>query len=142
MLEVVLIDGESGKPAGVSPIGELVVRPYDYTTTAFQNMGAINTAYNLWVPRPAQQFVITMIVVDTNKDVGVDGSTVILYEASSVDTLTVDKTIQQFLMLKQTNRTLTGLFIKVAAGKWVNAKHDDDDVFISVGGYFIPKVDP
>lgn len=130
-----------GNPAKVTKSGELVVAPLHYSETVFNILDAIDTAYHFYPPRPRQQFVITGVVVFADKDVSDASDTVIvIYEADSTTSTTVDKVLIQFGMGKLTSLPLLGLNSLVNKGKFVNAKTGDDDIHMSILGYYISEL--
>jgi hypothetical protein len=66
---------------------------------------------------------------------------VVVYEGTSATTTTVSKTLFQIEMAQVSNIALTPINILVDSGKYVNAKTDDDDVHMTIMGYYIPKLD-
>jgi len=128
------------RAAEVSELGEVLTRPYAYSDPKYQYLDTINTAYNFFAPRPGQQFVVTMLIITTDKDVGVDGATIVLYEAAAEGATAVAKTIISVNLLKNTNLALVGMQLLVNPGTWINGKTDDDDVHLTVGGYYIPEL--
>ena len=69
-----------------------------------------------------------------------DGAIVEIYEASSNNTLTVDKTLFQTSVPQKDNVAVTGINVLVNEGKFVNGKTDDDDVHTTIMGYFVPRI--
>ena len=67
-------------------------------------------------------------------------TTVVIYEATTASTATVSKTILNVEMLKNSYRDITGLNLLITAGRYVNGKCDDDDVFVTLMGYYVPKI--
>jgi hypothetical protein len=136
------IVSSNGDSAGVTVTkrGQLVTSPLAFSTAYNATAGVTNTGYNLVTPVTAKQFIITSIHLYANKNVGAGDATVVLYEASDATTATADKTIFTVEMVKQTSRDLTGLNLEVSEGKWVNVKTDDDDVFATLLGYYVPAL--
>ncbi len=128
----------NGVSAGVSSIGELIMRPFDYSTPVFKSLNVDDTAFNFFKPIAGQQFVITGIVADANRDVGVNGASVVIYEATSETEITVDKELFQFDMAKQSSKQCLPLIALVREGSFLNAKTDDNNVLVTIMGYFIP----
>ena len=61
-----------------------------------------------------------------------------IYESSVGPASTTQTTVVLSTeMVKQSSRDLIGLNLEVAEGRWVNAVTDDDDVFVTVMGYYI-----
>lgn len=130
--------GPNRTRAKISLAGEVVVAPLSYSTAISKTLGTVDTAVNFVKPVAKCRVVITSIFLSANKDVGVADATVILYEASSASSTTVLKTILNLEMLKQTNVNLSGLNLVTSEGVWINAKTNDDDVFVMIGAYRIP----
>ena len=64
----------------------------------------------------------------------------IVYEASSEGTTTVDKVLFEEAMVRGEKATLIPLNILVNEGKFVNAKTTDDDIHMTITGYFVDKI--
>lgn len=123
----------------VTPQGQLVTAAYAYDNVAHKALDVINTGYNFFGPIPGKQFVITGMVLKADKQVSstVD-ATVIVYEATDDTTTTVDKVLFQLAMVEGDLITLLPLNLLVTAGKYINAKTDDEDIHINIMGYYIP----
>ena len=112
---------------------------YEDNNVVFKELAVADTAYNFYVPVANKRFVITGITIKADRDVSntVD-AIVIIYEASSEDTLTVDKEIYQEAMIRGERATLLPLNIILNEGVWLNAKTSDDDIYMTIMGYYIP----
>jgi hypothetical protein len=137
------IEGSSnGNRARVSRNGELIVSPLSHDDTSFQNMVLIDTAYNFYTPESGKEFIITSLIVFADKSISDTSPTIIeVYEASQPDTTTVDKTLLQFGMAKLSTLPIVPLRLKVNAGKYINAKTDDNNVLMTIMGYHVEKTD-
>ena len=133
------IIGKSGAVSGVTKSGELIVAPLSYDEIANQTLDSANVAENFFTPRSQKQFVITGIVANADKSVTTD-VVVDVYEADSLTSTTIDKSIFHFEMLKNGDKDLVGLRILVNSGVFINAKADDANVNITLMGYFINKL--
>ena len=140
MIKVQIV-GRSKRIAEVLPNGQLVGSPLAFDETVFKELAEDNTAYNFYKPKPGQQFIITGIRAKADRDVSptVDAS-VVIYEADSESTTTVDKVLHQEAMVKAESVTLLPMNVLVAAGKYVNAKTTDDDIHMTIMGYYVPEV--
>ena len=139
----VITDGYAGMNiARVSEYGQLITAPYDYDTSKFVELAVDNTAYNFFAPKTGQRFVITVITGKANRNVSntVD-ATVIVYEASASDTTVVDKVLFETAVIRGEPIRPPRLNLLVSAGKYVNAKTTDDDIFLTIMGYYIPKAE-
>lgn len=125
--------------ARVTELGQLVVAPLAYDETEFRELAANNTAYNFYVPRSGKQFVITGIRAKADRQVSpTSDADVVVYEASAPDTTTVSKVLYQEAMVQGESVTLVPTNILVNTGVWVNAKTTDDDIHMTIFGYYIP----
>ncbi len=140
MLEVVLIGG-NGKAVGVTSIGQLVTAPFAYNDTVFKELAEPDTAYNFYLPRASERFVISSVLFRADKQVSstVD-ATVVIYEATTDSTVTVSKVLIQFAVVQGDIINATQLNLLVAEGRYVNAKTDDDDIHMTILGSYIDKL--
>ena len=137
----VQIEGNSGRLAEVSPSGALAVVPPSFNLIEFNELAAINTAYNFYTPRPGKQFIVTNIFAYGDKEVASNtNATVEIYEASSSSSTAVDKIIMQFEIGQNEFHPFTSLNLLVNVGVFVNAKTNDDDVHMNILGYYVDKV--
>lgn len=135
------IVGNNGNTAKVSKTGELIVAPFEYSDAMFNTLDLVNTAYNFYAPKSQKQFVMTGIVAFADKDINDASDTVIdVYEASTSTSITIDKTLIEFGMAKLSVVNLSSLNIIVNKGKFLNAKTSDDDIHMTIMGYYIPKL--
>lgn len=136
---VQIVDGNgTKKKATVTNAGQLVVGPVAYNDISNRTMGTDNTAVNFFGPRAGEQFVINSIILYANRNVGVNDATVVIYEATSATETTVAKTLFTTEMVKQVGRNFDNLNLLVNQGVYINGKTDDDDVFGTILGYYIP----
>ena len=129
------IISKNNRAVEVSSNGVLAVGPLEYSTGTFQDMDLVDTAYNFHTPTPGKRLVVTGLVVATNRNVGVNGATIILYEAESATSLTVDKTLLQLDMTKNEILPILGLNSILSEGVFLNGKTDDDDGLVTITSY-------
>lgn len=127
--------------ADVTELGQLVTAPLAYNETEFKELAADDSAYNFYKPKSGQQFVITLIRAKANRQVSttVDAE-VVIYEASSEGSTTVDKVLHQEAMVRGESIPPLPMNVRVAAGAYVNAKTSDASVYMTIMGYYVPKV--
>lgn len=137
-----ITDGTGTKSsAKVTARGEVITAPISYSTSYFQEMTAINTAYNLVVPKSGYEIVITSIIVNANKGVSsTDGALVEIFTADSPTSTTALGDILTVQLIKNARQVLTGLNIKVGSGVWINAVTDDATVFITIAGFHLQEI--
>lgn len=131
----VRIVGANNRAVEVTFNGQLVTAPLEYSSGKFNDMDLVNTAYNFHEPTAGKRFVITALIISTNRNVGVNGANIFFYEASAIDTLTVDKIILQLDMAKSLTLPILGANFIMTEGAFLNGKTDDDDVLATIAGY-------
>ena len=136
-LPINIHDKASKRSAIITSRGQLVTAPLEFSTLSFQNLSADNVAENFFKPLAGRRFVITDVIADADRSVGANGATVDIFEASAIDSATIDKQLFQFDMPKQTDKVLIGLNIITTEGVFINGKTDDNNVLVSIGGYFV-----
>lgn len=136
-------DGRDGGNtfARVTSIGQLNTAPYAYDLTVFMELAEPDTAYNFYVPKVGKQFIVTGLRAKADRDVSTTvDATVVVYEGATADTTTADKVLYQEAMVRGESVTLLPLNILVNVGKYVNAKTTDDDIHMTIMGYYIPQL--
>lgn len=93
-------------------------------------MTTINTAYNLYLPSVHKCFVITGILMGGDRNIGASGDITEIYQADSATNLTASRDILKVEILKNGHRDIAPMNILVDEGAYVNAKYDDNNVFI------------
>ncbi len=139
MIDVNILDGSgNGRKAKVTPIGQLVTAPASYDETVFKELAVDDTAYNFYDAKAGEQFVVTGVLFRADKQVSstVD-ATVVIYEATTDSTTTVSKVLIQFAVVQGDIINATPLNILVAEGRYVNAKTTDDDIHMTIMGYYV-----
>lgn len=119
----------------VTRLGQLVTAPLAYGETVFKELAEPDTAYNFYEPRAGKRFVITGMIVTTNRNVGVNGAVIEFYEAGAIDSTTVGKTILRLDMVKNQILPIVGTNFILTEGVFLNGKTDDDDVLATIAGY-------
>ena len=137
-LPTTIVDPYTKVAARVSEFGQLAIAPLAYSEPSFKKLDVINTAFNFIEPQHGHQIVITDIILTANKAVGTNDATIDIYEADAVDTAVITKEIIELEMIKQSNLVLTGLNLLVPKGLWVNAKTNDNDIFVTIMFYRVP----
>jgi hypothetical protein len=137
-VKAIITDGtDNGFETKVTPRNQLVVAPLEYSEFYTVTVCAINVGKNVIPPITNQQFVITDIVLYADKAVGNCDATVVIFEAESDITATVTRSIIDVDMPKKTSLPLTGLNIITSEGRWINAKTNDNNIKVNIGGYYV-----
>ena len=117
--------------------GELATGARHFDETKFNTLDVAGTAYNFYKPKVGFRFVMTGFVAFADKDVADNSDTIIvIFEASTDESSTVDKVLFQFGMGKLTVLPVTGIRVLVSEGKFVNAKTGDDDIHMTIMGHY------
>ena len=135
------IKGEgSSNRAKVTKLGQVVTAPLEFSKTYYNSLATINTAFNFMVPKTRQNIVITDIIISGDRNVGTGGSLVEIYCADSATELTVEEEILTVPVAKNASLPLTGLNLVIPSGFWINAKCDDNIVYITIMGYYVDNI--
>ena len=126
----------SENEACVTSRGEMATNDIEYSVVYFVDADVISTAYNFVPPIAGKRFVIKYITLSGDKDIGTNGSTVEIYEATSPTSTVIEKQLLRIVLPEKTNFTKPANTI-VSEGVWVNIKHNDDDVFATLEGYYV-----
>ena len=138
-LGVNIVNNDGGDAVGVTPVGQLIVAPYDYSTPVAKTLDTINTAFNFIEPLAGHFIVITDIIVSAGKTVSnTTPADVEIYQAEAIDTITVLEEILEPQLVGAANIALTGLNMKIPAGVWVNATTDDATILLTMMYYRVP----
>lgn len=137
-----IVDGSGDKNrATVTSNGQLIVSPINYDLTEYRELGTPNTAYNFYQPKAGKQFVITALFLKADKQVSaITDADVVIYEASSEDTTTISRILFQTALAEDDNIIATPINILVNEGAYINGKTDDDDIHVTITGYYINRV--
>lgn len=139
MIDVRLVSAESH--VKVHPDGHLVTGPREYNQSVFNELAEPATAYLFYEPKAHHVFLVTGFLAYGDKQVSaVTNATVVIYEAVSPTTTAVDKVLLQFELGQNQALPMTGLNLLASEGRWILAKTDDDDVHMTILGYYLPVV--
>jgi hypothetical protein len=148
VLKVEIVDGRGlGAKACITSRGELVVNKADYSVPYTAEATVINTGYNYTtangdgiVPKAGKQFIITEVLISTDRNVGAtSGALINIYEADSATSTTATKDIIKDIEIIKNERIFMSLNMIVTKGKWVNIKTDDNNVKSTIWGYYISE---
>ena len=62
-IDITIQDAGTGQTAKVTPIGQLVVGPFDFNVSTQAEIGEVDVAVNFLVPRAGFRFVINCITM-------------------------------------------------------------------------------
>ena len=128
-------DLNSGSTARVTVNGELVVGTLDYSAPYYVELGVDDQVYNAVPAIVGKRFVIVGLLVGADRNVTTDCS-VHIYESLSADG-TSDKDILKIDLNKGEHTYLNLINMATQTTRWINATTDDDDVDLTVFGYYV-----
>jgi hypothetical protein len=138
-LSVGIHGGDKDTNVLVTDRGELVVAPLSFSTPYYVSVATLNTAFEV-VPASARQcFVITGLLLASDKNFGsaTVAETLTIYEANAADLDTNLKTIVKVDLLKNDRLVATGLNLLVGQARSLIAIGTDDAVDVTIAGYYV-----
>jgi hypothetical protein len=138
-----IVDGCGGtkSKACVTTNGQLITAPYAYDDVMSIELATANTGYSFFDPKHGKQFVITGFYLKADKQVSSTvEADVVIYESDNENDTTVDKALFSVSVLQFDQISLSPLNLLVNVGKFVNAKTTDDDIHMTIFGYYIPEI--
>jgi len=133
------IEGNSKRTADVSKNSELFVTQR-FSSAEKITLVSDNVAITIVKPRSGERMIITGLIINTNRDVGVNGAVVEIYESAAENSTVVSKAILSFDVPKSSSVVTSPILIETSAGVYVNAKADDSEVNVTLLCYFVPEV--
>lgn len=136
MIKVNILDGSGEKhTTKVTHNNELLVVK-QFSQAEKITLTVDNTPVNLIKPKAGSRLIITGLIVNTDRNVGVNGASVEVYEANSESSSTVDKAILTFDLAKNQTVATSSILIETTEGVFINAKADDSNVNVTLLSYF------
>ena len=138
-VNVHLVNDDNDRRAKVSPHGQLIVAPIDFSTPITKPLSVVDEPVNFIKPQAGHFIVITDIIASADRDVSsTSPASVDIYESDEVDSLTIVNEIVSPQLTRAANLPLTGLNLKVPGGLWVNAKTSDAAILLTIMFYRVP----
>lgn len=140
-LKIEIEDGRNGSKttAQVTPRGQLVTAPLEFSESYFTLVNVDNQAFNLVSPLARKQFVVTGMSISASRSVGTAGALVEIYEAAGESLTAVSKALLTVDVARSTTETMALNFI-TTPGRWINVKSGDSDVYVTIFGYYVDRV--
>lgn len=134
----VSITDQGSRSVKINEEGELLVSDGAFDTPVFHELAEIDTAYNFFKPRAHKVLIITGFLAYGDKQVSsTTNSTVVIYEATQADSITVDRTLFQFEVGQNQSVPFPSIKLLCRGGYYINAKCDDDDIHITILGHYV-----
>lgn len=139
-IESYITDPRTGRAVKVGLGDSLAVGPASPSEPFNATLGTDDVVVNVVPAKAGHSFCITGIFLTSNKNVDPNtAATVIIYTADSETTAAVDaiSTILSAPIPKNDQRDYNPILIAGAPGKWINAVTSDDDVFVTILGFYV-----
>ena len=142
MIKTKIIDGTgTGRQVKVLSTGALAVSSPSYDDAVFNTLDTDAQGYTFYGPKDGKQFVLTGVIAFADKEVSDNTDTdITIYESDGDGSATENKILLKFGMGRLTSISILPLNVITNLGKWVNAKTTDDDVHMTILGYYIDKI--
>lgn len=125
---------------GVSANGEALMRSFKYSDPEFENLNVVDTAFNFFKPQSGFQFVAKGALISGNRDIGVNGSILVIYGAATEASITVVTTILEAEVPKSSVFPFVVPDVITPEGQFINGKCDDNSVRVALYGFFVPTI--
>lgn len=139
MINVRILDDDSGRVVKVTPNGELVTGTLEYSEPYYVELGVNDQIYNAVPAKVSKRFIIVGLLIGADRNVTTD-CTVHIYESLSADGVS-DKDILVIDLNKGHHTYLNLINLSTQSTRWINATTDDDDVDLTVFGYYVDNED-
>lgn len=137
-LDSTLFDSKTGYTARITSAGALTTMPPSASSAYNATLETDDTPVNVVPVLSGSEFCITGIILVGNKNISTStDATVTLYEAGDAETAVSDKDILIVPVARSTSVILTGIFLGVREGKYINAVTTDDDVLVTILGFYV-----
>lgn len=141
MIKVSLIDGSgTGRPARVNSLGQVVVGPLESSEPFFNILETDDVPVGFIQAKAGEQFIVTSLLVNTSRDVSVNGALVELYESDEFGSANVTKSLLSLDLARLVAIPFNPVNFKVTPGAFVNAVSSSTNVFVTISGYYVTIV--
>lgn len=136
-----ITDPITNRSATVKVDDALSVAPAKFSKAYNATMGVSNQIYNVVPLQHNCSFVITGIFVKANRQVSntVD-ATVEIFEASSAESGTVLNSLFTIPMVRGETFLFNPIYVKVENTSYINARTNDDDVYVTILGFYVEDI--
>jgi hypothetical protein len=139
-IESHLADQKTGKTVRVVAGSALAVNPPHPSLSFNAELGTDDVPVNVIPAKANHAFCLTGIFLTSNKNVDPNtAATVQIYTGDSETTAASDAltTILSAPVPKNDQRDYNPILVEAEEGKWINGVTSDDDVFVTIMGYYL-----
>ena len=138
----IITDEGSGHTVKVSHGGALAVSPIAPSEAFNATLGVDDTPVNIVPAKAGHTFCTTSLLLTANQNVSNTVSAIAsIYVGNAADTAlgSADRTLFAIPIGRNDTRDITGILIESASGKWINGETTDDDVFVTILGFYLKE---
>jgi hypothetical protein len=135
-------DESTGRSVEVGEGGVLKVGPIHPSLSFNATLGTDDVAVNIVPAKAGHVFFLTGLLLTANQNVSnTVSATVTIYTGDAENTAKGSALTTLFTVPLQRNdtRDITGILVESEEGKWINGETTDDDVFVTVLGYYLKR---
>lgn len=137
----ILVDSASGLTGKITKGNALAVGPAFPSKAYNATLGTDDVPVEIVKAKSAKVFYITGIILTGNKNIsGTVDAVVELFEATADDQTVSQNDILVIPVGKSAQTVITGLVLEVDEGRFIMAKTSDDDVLVTILGYYVEAV--
>ena len=142
MTQVHIHSGDgTGADAGVSDIGELLTRGFDYSDPTIKQL-TDTTVTNVIDARSGEQFILTGVYASADRSIAAAGDLLEIYESSTALSSTQDKLLFSVDLARQGDASPNFPSTRITIGKFVNIDRTGTagTITVTLWGYFVPVI--
>jgi hypothetical protein len=135
-----IIDPKTGKGVQVVGGNALAVNPPHPSLAFNATLGTDDTAVNIVPAKAGHVFCQTALLLTANQNVSnTTNATVTVYTADAENTAKASAltTLFEISIGRNDIRDITGILVEAEEGKWINGETTDDDVIVTILGYYL-----
>ena len=135
-----ITDSGNGRQAKVVLGNALAINPPHPDLAFNAELGTDDVVVNIVPAKADHIFCITALLLTGNKNIDQSIDAVVeIYTADSESTAAASSISSLFLVpvARSSSRDITGILAETPEGKWINGVTSDDDVFVTILGYYV-----
>lgn len=139
-IESHITDQKTGDTVRVTTGGALAVGPTHPSLSFNATLGVDDTAVNIVPAKADHVFCMTGLLLTANQNVSNTASATISIYTGDSETTAVGSALTNLFSIplgRNDARDITGILVEAEEGKWINGETTDDDVFVTVLGYYL-----
>jgi hypothetical protein len=140
----IISDGKDGRTVRVVGGNALAVNPPHPSISFNATLDVDDTAVNIVPAKADNRFFLTGVILVGNKNISATvDATVNIYTAVAADTAVGALTTSLFTLpvARSGSIILTPILVETAEGEFINGETSDDDVLVTLLGYYIKNED-